>query len=55
MHQFHFCVKKYSQDLTTTEETLKNALLEVESFLNIKFDICVFLTCTNIFRKKLNG
>ena len=43
--------KKYSQDLTTTEETLKNALLEVESFLNIKFDICVFLTCTNIFRK----
>jgi CMP-N,N'-diacetyllegionaminic acid synthase len=43
--------KKYSQDLTTTEETLKNALLEVESYLNIKFDICVFLTCTNIFRK----
>ena len=25
--------------------------LEFEKFYNIKFDICVFLTCTNIFRK----
>lgn len=43
--------EKYSQDLTTTEKTLQNALLEIENYLNIRFDICVFLTCTNIFRK----
>tara|TARA_B100000686_G_C16675077_1_gene908698 strand:+ start:650 stop:1372 length:723 start_codon:yes stop_codon:yes gene_type:complete len=43
--------KKYSRDLTTTETTLQNALQEVEKYLKIKFDICVFLTCTNIFRK----
>jgi CMP-N-acetylneuraminic acid synthetase len=40
-----------SGDLVTTEQTLKNALLEFEDFYNTKFDICVFLTCTNIFRK----
>tara|TARA_X000000950_G_scaffold289310_1_gene411841 strand:+ start:24780 stop:25505 length:726 start_codon:yes stop_codon:yes gene_type:complete len=43
--------KKYSEDFTTTEETLKNALLECEKFYKVKFDICVFLTCTNLFRK----
>ena len=43
--------EKYSQDLTTTEKTLQNALLEIENYLNIRSDICVFLTCTNIFRK----
>ena len=37
--------------MVTTESTLKNALLEYESFYNTKFDICVFLTATNIFRK----
>lgn len=42
--------KKFSGDLVTTETTLKNALLSYEKFYNIKFDICVFLTCTNIFR-----
>ena len=42
--------KKFSKDLTSTEQTLKNALLEYEKFYKIKFDICVFLTCTNIFR-----
>tara|TARA_B100000945_G_C20425322_1_gene620197 strand:+ start:3156 stop:3884 length:729 start_codon:yes stop_codon:yes gene_type:complete len=43
--------KKYSGDFVTTEETLKNALLSYENFYQTKFDICVFLTCTNIFRK----
>lgn len=43
--------KKYSKDFTTTEETLKQALLSYESYVGHKFDICVFLTCTNIFRK----
>tara|TARA_B100001250_G_scaffold412146_1_gene442604 strand:+ start:878 stop:1600 length:723 start_codon:yes stop_codon:yes gene_type:complete len=43
--------KKFSKDLTTTELTLQNALIEFENFYKTKFDICVFLTCTNIFRK----
>ncbi len=43
--------KKYSHSMTTTEETLKHALLSYEKFYNVKFDICVFLTCTNFFRK----
>jgi CMP-N,N'-diacetyllegionaminic acid synthase len=43
--------KNYSGDLVTTEKTLQNALLEYEKYKNIKYDICVFLTCTNIFRK----
>ena len=42
---------KYSGDRVTTESTLQNALLEYEKNQNIKFDICVFLTCTNVFRK----
>lgn len=42
--------KKFAKDFTSTEDTLKNALLEYEKYYNIKFDICVFLTCTNIFR-----
>ena len=43
--------KKFSGDLISTEETLKHALFQAESFYNCKFDICVFLTCTNPFRK----
>ena len=43
--------KKFSGDLVSTEETLKNALEEFEAFKGTKYDICVFLTCTNIFRK----
>ncbi len=42
---------KFSKDLTTTETTLQNALVEYEDYIGKKFDICVFLTCTNIFRK----
>lgn len=43
--------KAYSKDYTTTEETLKHALNQAENFYKIKFDICVFLSPTNIFRK----
>ena len=43
--------KKYSRDFTTTEETLKHALEQAENYYNIKFDICVFLAATNVFRK----
>lgn len=39
-----------AQDDTTTEATLKYALNEFEKLNNIKFDLCVFLTCTDIFR-----
>ena len=45
-----FLRKKYAGDFVSTEQTLKNALLEFEKFIGYKFDICVFLTCTNIFR-----
>ena len=45
-----FRKKKYSGDLITTEDTLKDALLSYENFVGYKFDICIFLTCTNIFR-----
>ena len=43
--------KKFSGDRVTTEQTLQNALLEAENYYNEKYNICVFLTCTNIFRK----
>ena len=39
-----------AQDDTTTEATLKHALNEFEKINNIRFDLCVFLTCTDIFR-----
>lgn len=39
-----------AEDLTTTEKTLQHALLKYEEFTDIKFDICVFLTPTDIFR-----
>jgi CMP-N-acetylneuraminic acid synthetase len=42
--------KKLSSDLATTEDTLKDALLRYERLKNQKFEICVFLTATDIFR-----
>ena len=39
-----------AQDSTTTEATLKDALEKFEALTNQYFDICVFLTCTDIFR-----
>ena len=41
---------KLATDNSTTEDTLKHALLEYEDQVRSKFDICVFLTCTDIFR-----
>ena len=43
--------KKYAQDLTTTEETLQNALNVYEKQNSVKFDICVYMTATDIFRQ----
>ena len=39
-----------AQDNSTTETTLKDALDKFEKLTNQYFDICVFLTCTDIFR-----
>ena len=39
-----------SEDLTTTEDTLKHALLKYEEMINKKFKLAVFLTATDIFR-----
>ncbi|MDB4379744.1 acylneuraminate cytidylyltransferase family protein, partial [bacterium] len=39
-------------DLSTTEETLQYALLEFEKISSRKYDICVFLTATDVFRPK---
>ena len=39
-----------AQDNSTTEATLKDALDRFEKLTNQYFDICVFLTCTDIFR-----
>ncbi len=46
--------KKFSKDLSTTEETLKIALLEYEKYSNVKFDICVYMTATDIFRNVID-
>ena len=43
--------KEISGDLTTTEETLQHALLTYEKLVGTKFEIAVFLTATDIFRK----
>ena len=40
-----------SEDLTTTEETLSYSLNEAEKHYGMTFDYCVFLTCTDLFRK----
>lgn len=43
--------KDLALDLTTTEETLKHALLTYESIVSRTFEIAVFLTATDIFRE----
>lgn len=40
-----------AQDLTTTEDTLRHALLTYEEQQNRKFEIAVFITATDIFRE----
>ena len=44
--------KKLAKDTTTTEDTLKHALLTYEKMINFKFDIGVFLSASDFFRKK---
>ena len=44
--------KNISGDFATTEETLKHALLTYENLIKKKCKICIFLTCTDIFRQK---
>jgi CMP-N-acetylneuraminic acid synthetase len=39
-----------AHDLTTTEETLKHAILTYEQMVKKRFEIAVFLTATDIFR-----
>lgn len=40
-----------AKDDTTTESSLKQALESYEHYTGEVFDICVFLTCTDIFRQ----
>jgi CMP-N,N'-diacetyllegionaminic acid synthase len=39
-----------AQDMTTTEDTLKHALVTYEELVNKKFEVAVFLTPTDVFR-----
>ena len=43
--------KKLSDDHATTEDTLKHALLECEKIKGFKYDLCVFLSPTDVFRE----
>jgi CMP-N-acetylneuraminic acid synthetase len=43
--------KNLADDLATTEATLQHALLTYEKMSGENFDICVFLTATDIFRR----
>ncbi len=40
-----------ARDTTTMEDTMKQALSQYEEHSKVTFDICVFLTATDIFRK----
>ena len=42
---------RYAEDLTTTEDTLQQALLSYEEHMGFNYDIGVFLTPTDVFRK----
>jgi len=39
-----------ADDLTTTEDTLKHALITYEEIVGKKFELAIFLTATDIFR-----
>lgn len=43
--------RELADDLATTEATLQHALVTYEKMTGKTFDICVFLTATDIFRK----
>lgn len=40
-----------AEDLTTTEATLQQALLAYEAHAGERWDVCVFLTATDVFRE----
>ena len=40
-----------AQDTTTTEDTLQYALKSFEEYSGHAFDLCLFLTCTDVFRQ----
>ena len=44
--------KSLAGNLSTTEDTLKHALITYEKQINYKFDIAVYLSATDFFRKK---
>lgn len=44
--------KKISGDNATTESVLQYSILKIEEIENAKYDYCVFLTATDIFREK---
>jgi CMP-N-acetylneuraminic acid synthetase len=44
--------KNLSGDLATTEATLQHALITYEKINKKKYDICLFLTANDLFRKK---
>ena len=39
-----------AEDLTTTEDTLRHALITYEEMIDKKFELAIFLTATDIFR-----
>lgn len=41
-----------SDDYATTESVLKYSILKIEEIENVKYDYCIFLTATDIFREK---
>ena len=43
--------KELSSDSTSMEKTLQHALIQTEKILNKSYEICVFITCTDVFRK----
>jgi len=40
-----------AEDQTTMEDTLRAALLQYEDHTGVEYDIAIFLTCTDIFRR----
>ena len=42
--------KNLADDLTTTEDTLKHALITYEEIVGKKFELAIFMTATDIFR-----
>lgn len=38
-------------DLTTTEDTLRDALIKAEEYYKTVFDYCIFLTATDVYRE----